>query len=691
MVLCYQMTRDTKLRVRDIETVARCALESAPTVRYIPPRLGVFHITVSDSYTFVDDGRALTAEQMRNLLAMSQNTSDTAKLLQYAAQADLLRMDEAQDLYNNIVTDSGDPAGTLAILLPHMAVSSDAQNLTTICAPEDDTVRKRIKNQLGQAYRAIMGIPNGYYSLDLSKEADRLCMNKLLELSTTGATRRMQLGLGDISQDGNWSSFRNEYFAGREIRLTLAALTPMPSQGKIEFDFVTSERPSPSVVCLTDRKIIQMLCRCKLLLPRHIHWAYDELSDMRGAVKKSLASPGYSPIFHRTMGRMLEAQTYKHHGFYVKLNQRAEQLERALKKEQHQMLVRMPTRLNTMDSTSESINMDDPQGESMLYDVDEFESLLLQEESALNTDINMGEHSVQETLDSIQKVGSAVNPGIKGVEEALSAVSSPAPSKRKGRKTEAAKQIVYENGPHMCAKCAKLVELLESSFASKYIFCRHLALLARCFRIGSLKKSDFGTYRVEIIVSLFPRVKDTHNFDLVLASVTAEEHGMLLARLGLLSIVDPLRPEGGYSLDLSMWEERQVAKMMVHLAAVENGVNWVSECFQFDRSTKRTPGWVLPATWFTLAGLPPKGILSFEYYSGHGLRLGECNPSMRDREAMLSLVLHRQDLVVLDESGFCPLLRGHGHINIDTVTELLKSCTTPAIEWTYAPLKEYHE
>lgn len=508
---------------------------------------------------------------MQNLLAMAKNTSAGAQLLQYAAQANLLRMDEAQELYNNIVTDNGDPAGTLAILLPHMAVSTDAQNLATVCAPEDDTVRKRIKNQLGPAYRAIMGIPNGYYALDLSKESDRSCMTKLLELSTTCAARRMQLGCGDVSQDGNWSSFRNEYFAGREIRLTLAALTPMPTQGKIEFDFVTSDRPSANAVCLTDRKIVQMLCHCKLLLPKHVHWAYDELSDMRAATMKSLASPGSMPYYERGVGRMIEAQNYKYNNIYSKLDQRGEQTERAVKKEQLQMLVRMPTRINSMpaDFTSETMDLFNE------FEPDEFgTSLLLDEGSSINTDINRGESTVQHTLETMHSVN--LSDGREQIDGALSSLTSTTDGKRKkGKKDGNSKQIAYENGPQACASCSKMVDALEAAFASKYIYCRHLALIARAFRSGTLKKTDFGTYRVEVIVSLYPRVKDTHNFDLVLACVTFEEHGMLMARLGILNIIDPIRPEGGYCLDLSVWEERQVGGIfMIALLFTSDACRW---------------------------------------------------------------------------------------------------------------------
>lgn len=131
--------------------------------------------------------------------------------------------------------------------------------------------------------------------------------------------------------------------------------------------------------------------------------------------------------------------------------------------------------------------------------------------------------------------------------------------------------------------------------------------------------------------------------------------------------------------------------MMVHLAAVEPGVNWLSQSFQFDRTTKRIPGWELPVTWYTEAGLPMKGVISFYYYSGDGLRNSGCNPVMKDREALMSLVLHRPDLVTIDENAFTPLQRGSGHINIRSVTELLGKCGPPEIEWNYAPLKQFHE
>lgn len=42
---------------------------------------------------------------------------------------------------------------------------------------------------------------------------------------------------------------------------------------------------------------------------------------------------------------------------------------------------------------------------------------------------------------------------------------------------------------------------------------------------------------------------------------------------GILNIFNPCKPEGGWQLDLSRWDERQVAKMQIHLSVVEPGDN----------------------------------------------------------------------------------------------------------------------
>ena len=48
---------------------------------------------------------------------------------------------------------------------------------------------------------------------------------------------------------------------------------------------------------------------------------------------------------------------------------------------------------------------------------------------------------------------------------------------------------------------------------------------------------------------------------------------LIVFHSGILNIFNPCKPEGGWQLDLMRWEERQVAKMLIHLSVVEPGEN----------------------------------------------------------------------------------------------------------------------
>jgi hypothetical protein len=72
----------------------------------------------------------------------------------------------------------------------------------------------------------------------------------------------------------------------------------------------------------------------------------------------------------------------------------------------------------------------------------------------------------------------------------------------------------------MGLKAHKLVDLLEEVLTRNWFYCRHLALLLECFvQYGYFKQTQFfGTYRVELVVSLFTRIIDIHNFEIVVSN-----------------------------------------------------------------------------------------------------------------------------------------------------------------------------
>jgi len=153
----------------------------------------------------------------------------------YAVQNSKLRHKEALFLYNSLVQDTGDPFRALNQLLPRMTNSNDARALVSRVVGEDTMQMGILKQSTGLALRPLFGVPNGYYKLDLSKEMDRVCLLRLLEISKTTNCKRMLRNeregcgsVGDTSQKGNNSCFRNEIVNGVPMAIDPSLFTPMP-------------------------------------------------------------------------------------------------------------------------------------------------------------------------------------------------------------------------------------------------------------------------------------------------------------------------------------------------------------------------------------------------------------------------------------------------------------------------------
>lgn len=186
----------------------------------------------------------------------------------------------------------------------------------------------------------------------------------------------------------------------------------------------------------------------------------------------------------------------------------------------------------------------------------------------------------------------------------------------------------------------RILDALETVLAGRYVTSAQVGMIAERFPFGNLRMSEFGTYRVELIVSLFSRIIDVVNFEYVLRELDNVEISMLHFRLGWLNTWNPLKPEGHIVLDLSRHEERQIARMLITLNYVETGDTWVEQSYRPSlNAPPDDPNWKLPITWFSEDTLPRTGILSLLYFSGKGLQLQGCEPNIAARMSLMSLVL----------------------------------------------------
>jgi hypothetical protein len=163
-------------------------------------------------------------------------------------------------------------------------------------------------------------------------------------------------------------------------------------------------------------------------------------------------------------------------------------------------------------------------------------------------------------------------------------------------------------------------------------------------KLGSIKRNEFGTYRVDLFCFLFERIVDKHNVDLVLRILDPFEVGCVICRIGMLSLFNPMRPEGSINLNVILHVDRLVAKMLVILATEEPGDNMKKSQFGWQRDVgrdgdKAIPGWELTQSWMANDTMPRNGFFAVDYYSGEGKCLNKCAPNIPLRKAFMQLVL----------------------------------------------------
>jgi hypothetical protein len=151
--------------------------------------------------------------------------------------------------------------------------SIDARELITRTTKNDKTNIFQLKQELGiSLLRPIIGLPDGFFVLDLAHESSRLALTRLLEISQTHAhltgvrSPVSYRRFGDVSQKGNFSCFRNELFNDEPITLSTNTFPVIPKSGRLCFDFMSSCREGYlSHRPISDARVIRALTYCRLL------------------------------------------------------------------------------------------------------------------------------------------------------------------------------------------------------------------------------------------------------------------------------------------------------------------------------------------------------------------------------------------------------------------------------------------
>lgn len=280
----HQQLEISTNKLRDLIEEPIMALSSAKgqggsAPRYVPPRTGTLHLIIIDGFVRKPIYRAVSSTDREHIYQVAKSSGDTVQMIGFSVQNIRVRLDECLQLYEAIYKETRNKIKSIVMLLPYMLDYTEAKQFVSMVTDDDRVELQQVRQGLGNILRPIFGQPNGYYALDLTRPLDVLCLSRLLEISQSVNLRRkyekymyltqhhialqgvgsgagkqepampalpgaggegggsMPLWVGDVSQHGNWTCFRNELRDGLPIEITSEAFTPMPTRGLIEFDF----------------------------------------------------------------------------------------------------------------------------------------------------------------------------------------------------------------------------------------------------------------------------------------------------------------------------------------------------------------------------------------------------------------------------------------------------------------------
>lgn len=259
--------------------------EYAKHARYVPPRSGVLYLNVTDGFIKKKVYRAVSAADRDNIFDVAHSSGESVQMIKFSVQNVRLRLEETMHLYDTIYAETRNKVKTVQMLVPYMSDFNEAKHFVTKITDDDRVEINQIKQGLGAVIKPIFGQCDGFYSLDMSKSLDVLCLCRLLEISRSVGNMRMMenfhmqnyirdgkgssdtnmdhmgndtgLRLGDTSQHCNWSCFRNESKDGIPIEISVESFSPLPTRGIVEFDFICGKfvdvlRSSNSVPTVTE-------------------------------------------------------------------------------------------------------------------------------------------------------------------------------------------------------------------------------------------------------------------------------------------------------------------------------------------------------------------------------------------------------------------------------------------------------
>ncbi|CAM9116440.1 unnamed protein product [Pylaiella littoralis] len=231
-------------------------METLKAVPWAVPREGFYTISFRASrfpaeIIHVESAEGLAA-MVQNIRHMNTATERLRMFENAAMHTDMLLTAKQAETMAALVDRDQDRVATAERLLAVVVNSEERSQFLESFLSETD--RLRLVVRMKGLYRAVMGNPTGFYTLDLGSTQGRTAAIKLGEIANAQRSLAASRGVRDTSQKGNRMIFRNEVMDTVPQELTVDWFVKLPRRGIIRMDVVFTEGPRISVRPLSDAR-----------------------------------------------------------------------------------------------------------------------------------------------------------------------------------------------------------------------------------------------------------------------------------------------------------------------------------------------------------------------------------------------------------------------------------------------------
>lgn len=410
-----------------------------------------------------------------------------------------------------------------------------------------------LRVKMGPLYNAFVGLPTGHYIVDLKKTLDRMGSKRLAAVSVREA-RDAKVAGANLSQKGNGTNFRNEML-GQNLNVSVPMavsgqwFADLPASGELRFDYVSTKRVLVGTLPLSSgrlRKFVERLGLKSIMENMELAEGFmTRIDEAEGLLHAATREASYR-VGKKTGDIDSMREVMKIHA----LKQNLQNISQSVNNEPC-MKIHPPL---SVGGIKEQFN-------EFMVTSHHFLDILPKERQR-----------------DVSRMNYNPDPNFRPPTPDV-LFRGEVPEKRK-------MSAIY---PYAYRKMLELQIEMPGVFLS----ASQAVQLMNYF-------PEEGYLRVQVLLAIFSHIIDAENIclDIYDKHCSLNERLEIIHRLGVLAVMDPMKPDREYCLDLRHYDQREWAKVLISLALNEPGDNWVDGGeYRWSRYDDPVPGWILPQPW----------------------------------------------------------------------------------------------